>query len=215
MLTGSVNQLAVESGVSDDARALLAQADLADVMMAPAADMFEMGVQVQVLRRGTMFGPRARRLYELYRGYPSLEAIPAPLRATLERDVLHASLDEIWTQTRHFWQQRDPAQLARAEQDRKHRMALIFRWYLGSSSRWAIDGDTTRRTDYQIWCGPAMGAFNRWTAAASSPRPRAQRRADRAQPARGRGRRHPRPPGAHVRRPGARRGVHVRPRRLG
>ncbi|MEE2750637.1 MAG: 2-nitropropane dioxygenase, partial [Myxococcota bacterium] len=20
-----------------------------------------------------------------------------------------------------------------------------------------------RRTDYQIWCGPAMGAFNQWT----------------------------------------------------
>ena len=43
-------------------------------------------------------------------------------------------------------------------------MALIFRWYLGSSSRWAVEGDTTRRTDYQLWCGPAVGAFNRWTA---------------------------------------------------
>jgi trans-AT polyketide synthase, acyltransferase and oxidoreductase domains len=164
VLTGSVNQLAVESGVSDDARALLAQADLADVMMAPAADMFEMDVQVQVLRRGTMFGPRARRLHEVYRGYPSIEAIPAPLRATLERDVLHASLDEIWAQTRHFWQQRDRSQLTRAEQDGKHRMALIFRWYLGSSSRWAVEGTATRRTDYQLWAGPAVGAFNRWTA---------------------------------------------------
>jgi PfaD family protein len=133
-------------------------------MMAPAADMFEMDVQVQVLRRGTMFGPRARRLHEVYRSYPSIEAIPAPLRATLERDVLHASLDEIWTQTRQFWQQRDRSQLARAEQDGKHRMALIFRWYLGSSSRWAVEGDTTRRTDYQLWAGPAVGAFNRWTA---------------------------------------------------
>lgn len=164
VLTGSVNQLAVESGVSDDARALLAQADLADVMMAPAADMFEMDVQVQVLRRGTMFGPRARRLHEVYRGYPSIEAIPEQLRGTLERDVLHASLDEIWAQTRHFWQQRDASQLARAEQDDKHRMALIFRWYLGSSSRWAVEGNTTRRTDYQLWAGPAVGAFNRWTA---------------------------------------------------
>jgi hypothetical protein len=41
-------------------------------------------------------------------------------------------------------------------------MALVFRWYLGMSSRWAISGETSRRTDYQIWCGPAMGAFNRW-----------------------------------------------------
>jgi hypothetical protein len=43
-------------------------------------------------------------------------------------------------------------------------MALVFRSYLGHSSRWAIAGDTARRRDYQIWCGPAMGAFNQWVA---------------------------------------------------
>ncbi len=164
VLTGSVNQLAVESGVSDDARALLAQADVADVMMAPAADMFELGVQVQVLRRGTMFGPRAGRLYEVYREYPCLEELPAAVRGALEREVLHASLDEVWAQTVSFWQRRDPGQLARAAEDARHKMALIFRWYLGSSSRWAVDGDTSRRADYQLWAGPAVGAFNRWTA---------------------------------------------------
>jgi trans-AT polyketide synthase/acyltransferase/oxidoreductase domain-containing protein len=163
VLTGSVNQLAVESGVSDDARALLAQADIADVMMAPAADMFEMGVQVQVLRRGTMFGPRARRLHEIYREYSSVEELPAGVRGALEREVLHASLDEVWAQTVSFWQRRDPAQLARAAEDARHRMALIFRWYLGNSSRWAVEGDTSRRADYQLWAGPAVGAFNRWT----------------------------------------------------
>jgi trans-AT polyketide synthase/acyltransferase/oxidoreductase domain-containing protein len=163
VLTGSVNQLAVESGVSDDARALLAQADLADVMMAPAADMFEMGVQVQVLRRGTMFGLRAGRLYEIYREYSSIEELPPDVREMLEREVLHARLDEVWAQTYRFWQQRDPAQLERAAQDARHRMALIFRWYLGNSSRWAVEGDTSRRTDYQLWAGPAVGAFNRWT----------------------------------------------------
>jgi hypothetical protein len=31
------------------------------------------------------------------------------------------------------------------------------------SSRWAIRGEPARRLDYQIWCGPAMGAFNAWT----------------------------------------------------
>jgi hypothetical protein len=41
-------------------------------------------------------------------------------------------------------------------------MALLFRWYLGSSSRWANTGDPKRTLDYQIWCGPAMGAFNGW-----------------------------------------------------
>jgi len=41
-------------------------------------------------------------------------------------------------------------------------MALVFRWYLGNGSRWAVEGTPDRVQDYQIWCGPAMGAFNRW-----------------------------------------------------
>jgi hypothetical protein len=31
-------------------------------------------------------------------------------------------------------------------------------------SRWAVTGDDARRMDTQIWCGPAIGAFNQWTA---------------------------------------------------
>ncbi len=162
VLTGSVNQAAVESGLSAAGKAMLAEADLADVIMAPAADMFELGVRVQVLKRGTMFGVRATKLYEAYRAYPSLDAIPADLRARLERDVLHATFDEIWAETQRFWQRRDPAEADRAERDPRHRMALVFRWYLGKASRWGIEGEASRRTDYQIWCGPAMGSFNRW-----------------------------------------------------
>jgi trans-AT polyketide synthase, acyltransferase and oxidoreductase domains len=163
VVTGSVNQLAAESGISDDARMLLAAAAEADVAMAPSADMFELGAKVQVLRRGTMFAARATRLYETYRAHPSLAAVPADLRAALEADVLHATFDEVWARTRDFWDSRDPAQTARAERDPKHRMALVFRWYLGRASRWAIEGESSRRTDYQLWAGPAVGAFNRWT----------------------------------------------------
>jgi trans-AT polyketide synthase/acyltransferase/oxidoreductase domain-containing protein len=164
VVTGSVNQVAVEAGISAAAKAMLADADIADVIMAPAADMFELGVKLQVLRRGTMFGPRAAQLYAAYRDHPSLEELPSQLRTKIERDVLRMPIEEVWAQTRQFWQQRDAAEIARAEADPKHRMALVFRWYLGSSSRWAITGDEARRSDYQIWCGPAMGAFNRWTA---------------------------------------------------
>ncbi|MFF0863709.1 PfaD family polyunsaturated fatty acid/polyketide biosynthesis protein [Nonomuraea sp. NPDC003560] len=164
VLTGSINQAAVESGLSDDAKALLSKADMTDVTMAPAADMFEMGVRLQVLRRGTLFAARAARLYEVYQAFDSLEEVPEDQRTRLEREIFRAPLAEIWAQTRRFWNERDPAETARAEHDPKHRMALLFRWYLGKSSRWAISGDHSRRSDYQIWCGPAMGAFNRWTA---------------------------------------------------
>ncbi|MEU2023671.1 PfaD family polyunsaturated fatty acid/polyketide biosynthesis protein [Streptomyces sp. NPDC016469] len=162
VVVGSVNQTAVEAGLSREAKAMLCEADIADVAMAPAADMFELGVKLQVLARGTMFAQRAGRLHAAYRAHGSLEEIPPALRTTLERDVLGASFDETWQRTQAFWEQRDPAEITRAEADPKHRMALVFRWYLGSSSRWAIDGKASRRADYQIWCGPSMGSFNRW-----------------------------------------------------
>jgi PfaD family protein len=82
----------------------------------------------------------------------------------LEREILHAPVASIWSATEAFWRERDPSQIVTAQADPKHKMALVFRWYLGNASRWAITGDTGRRFDYQIWCGPAMGAFNRWTA---------------------------------------------------
>jgi PfaD family protein len=162
VLTGSVNQACVESGSSDAVRAMLAQAEQADVSMAPAADMFEMGVKVQVLKRGTMFAMRAAKLYELYRAHPSLEALPPAERGQLEKNLFRAPLEQVWAQTRDFFLTRDRAQVERAEKDPKHRMALVFRWYLGLSSRWANAGEPTRQVDYQVWCGPAMGAFNEW-----------------------------------------------------
>ncbi len=164
VLTGSINQSAVESGLSDDGKALLAKAELADVVMAPAADMFELGVEVQVLKRGTMFGVRAAKLYELYRAYDSLEAIPAAVRQRLEKEMFQGTLEAEWEGTKTFFQRVDPKQIERAEADPKHRMALVFRSYLGQSSNWAIQGLPNRRMDFQIWCGPAMGAFNAWTA---------------------------------------------------
>jgi PfaD family protein len=162
VLTGSVNQGCVEAGTSEAVGAMLAEAGQADVAMAPAADMFELGVKVQVLKRGTMFPYRAAKLYELYTAHAGYDHIPARQREVLERDFFRGTFDQEWEQTERFFMQRDPKQVERARRDPKHKMALVFRSYLGRSSIWAIHGEPSRRIDYQIWCGPAMGAFNQW-----------------------------------------------------
>jgi PfaD family protein len=162
VVTGSVNQACVESGSSAHTKRVLAQAGQADVMMAPAADMFEMGVKVQVLKRGTLFPTRAQKLYELYKAHDSLEAIPADEREKLEKQVFRKPLAAIWQETETFFRERDPEQIERANNNPKRKMALVFRWYLGLSSRWSNAGEAGREMDYQIWCGPAMGAFNEW-----------------------------------------------------
>ncbi len=162
IVIGTINQCTLEAGTSDCVREMLSLAQQADITMAPAADMFEMGVKVQVLKRGTMFAMRAAKLYDIYRNYESLNAIPADLRETLEKSYLKKRVDDVWNDTKAFFQERDPLQIIRAEKDPKHQMALVFRWYLGQSSKWANAGEPSRKIDYQIWCGPAMGAFNEW-----------------------------------------------------
>ncbi len=162
VLVGTVHQACVESGTSDLARAMLAGADQADTAMAAAADMFEMGVKVQVLKRGTLFAMRAQKLYELYRTYPSFDAVPQSDQATVEKQMLRRPFAAVWADCVTYFQNRDPGQIVRAQNDPKHQMALVFRWYLATASRWATQGVADRQADYQIWCGPSMGAFNEW-----------------------------------------------------
>ena len=162
VVTGSVNQSCVEAAASEHSKSLLAKAEMTDVTMAPAADMFEMGVELQVLKRGTMFPMRAKKLYELYKNYESIEAIPQEELEKLEKQVFRNSIDEIWRQTEEHFNARDPHQIERVKDNPRRKMALIFRWYLGLSSRWSNFGEKGREADYQIWAGPAMGAFNYW-----------------------------------------------------
>ncbi len=162
VVTGSINQACLESGSSDYVRKVLANAGMADIMMAPASDMFELGVKLQVLKKGTLFGMRAQKLYDFYQQYNGIDEIPAKDRAVLEKTVFKDTLENIWQSCVSFFEARDPEQIIRAKGNPKRKMALIFRWYLGLSSSWANSGAQGREMDYQIWCGPAMGAFNDW-----------------------------------------------------
>lgn len=167
VVTGSINQACIESGTSEAVKELLSKVASTDVTMAPASDMFELGVELQVLKRGTLFGARAKKLYELYNRYDSIDAIPEDERAALEKRTFKMTLDEVWNGCVSFFEERDPEQIEKAKGNPKRKMALIFRWYLGLSSNWANAGVPERVMDYQIWCGPAMGAFNEWTKGSS------------------------------------------------
>ncbi|MEI6715291.1 MAG: PfaD family polyunsaturated fatty acid/polyketide biosynthesis protein [Verrucomicrobiota bacterium] len=174
VVTGSINQSAVEAGISPRAKVILSQAGLADCTMAPSADMFELGVKVQVLRKGTFFPQRAAKLYELYTNHTSLDKIPLTEIQKLEKEVFRKPIEQIWQECAEFFTRKDPEELRRAESDPRHKMALIFRWYLGSSSHWPIKGEGDRVMDYQIWCGPAMGSFNDWVAGSFLEKPEAR-----------------------------------------
>jgi PfaD family protein len=163
ILTGSINQSCIEADICEDVKKLLCQAQQADVAMAPAADMFEIGARVQVLKRGTLFPVRAEKLYKLFRSHDNFEDIDEGSKKEIQEKILQASFEDAWASTRAFFQKTgNTKEIERAEKDPKHKMALVFRSYLGLSSKWAIQGDFQRKMDYQIWCGPAIGAFNQW-----------------------------------------------------
>ncbi|MEM6948159.1 MAG: 2-nitropropane dioxygenase, partial [Pseudomonadota bacterium] len=116
VLTGSVNQAALESGLSQSARQLLAKAGPADVAMAPAADMFEQGVEVQVLKRGTLFAMRGQKFYGFYRAGHGFETLPKEDQAWIET-VLGEPFDAAWAKTREYIERVNPAEAERAAAD--------------------------------------------------------------------------------------------------
>lgn len=162
IVTGSVNQTTVEAGTSEYVKEILKDVSMADVVMAPSADRFEFGGMVQVIKKGTMYAQNARKLYEYYKKYDSLEEIPKEEYNRIENKIIKNKLETIWNSTKEYFAKVDPSKINDAERNPKKKMALIFRWYLGKSSKWAVNGDLDRKMDMQIWCGQSLGAFNKW-----------------------------------------------------
>lgn len=159
VMTTAVNQCTVEAGTSDDVKDLLQAADVQDTEPAPAAELFELGGRVQVLKKGVLFPGRANRLYDLWRRHGAWEEIAAPVRARIERDCFGRPFERVYEESvRARW----PLAAAQAEGDPRHRMALVFRWYCERGMELALAGETGERANYQVRCDPSLGAFNRW-----------------------------------------------------
>lgn len=163
ILTGSINQCTVEAGMSADGKSMLQEMDIHDTDYAPAGDMFEMGAQIQVMKKSVFFPARANKLFSLYRHYDSLEDIPERTRLQLEGTFFKKTFEEIWSETASYFRSVNREhEIAKAEANAKHKMALVFRWYFAYSSRIAMEGSGVDRVNYQIHTGPALGSFNQW-----------------------------------------------------
>lgn len=161
VLTGSVNQCTAEAGTSASVKDLLQEIGIHDTGYAPAGDMFELGAKVQVVKKGVFFPARANKLYELYLCRNSLDDIDPKTRAQLETKYFGRSFAEVWEETKGYYRRVSPKVIEAAEERPKQKMALVFKWYFMHSGQLAIQG-ARDQLDYQIPCGPALGAFNNW-----------------------------------------------------
>jgi trans-AT polyketide synthase/acyltransferase/oxidoreductase domain-containing protein len=159
ILTGSINQCTVEAATSDTVKDLLQQINIQDTEYAPAGDMFELGARVQVLKRGVFFPARANKLYTLYCQYGSLNEIDEKTKQQIQEKYFRHSFEQVYEEVKSYYPARE---IEKAEKNLKYKMALIFRWYFGYSTRLALRGDKESVIDFQVHCGPALGAFNQW-----------------------------------------------------
>jgi len=141
---------------------MLQDIDVQDTDYAPAGDMFELGAKIQVLRKRVFFPARANKLYELWRNNAALETIDPATRKQVQEKFFGRSFDEVYNETKSYYLAESPAEIERAEQHPKAKMALVFRWYFIHTMRLAAAGDITQRVNFQVHCGPALGAFNQW-----------------------------------------------------
>lgn len=163
VLTGSINQCTVESGMSDLVKDLLQDINVQDTDYAPAGDMFEIGARVQVLKKGVLFPARANKLYKLYQQYDSLDEIPEKTITQLEKSYFKKPISEIWEETKRYWASKgDQSVILEADRNPKKKMALVFRWYFGYSMGLSFNADLKEKVNFQIHTGPALGAFNQW-----------------------------------------------------
>lgn len=160
--TGSINQCTVEAGISETVKDLLQGINVQDTTYAPAGDMFELGARVQVLKKGLFFAPRANKLYDLYRAHESIDQLDEKTRRQIEEKYFGRSINEVWDETAAYLRQHHPSEYERALKSPKQKMAYVFRWYFVHSTRLAFAGDPAKKLDYQVHCGPALGAFNQW-----------------------------------------------------
>ena len=163
ILTGSINQCTVEAGTSDAVKDLLQDINVQDTDYAPAGDMFEIGAKVQVLKKGVLFAARANKLYALYNQHAGLEEIPEKTLMQLEKTYFNKPITAIWEEVKTYFNRiEQPAEISKAEQNPKNKMALIFRWYFGYTNNLAFEGNMENKVNFQIHTGSALGAFNQW-----------------------------------------------------
>lgn len=162
IVTGSVNQCTTEANTSNAVKDILQEMTIHDTEYAPAADMFEIGAKVQVLKRGIFFPARANKLFDLYNRYASINEIDNKTIVQLEEKYFRKKIEDVYKEIVDFYQKNDPSKIEIAEKNLKFKMSLIFKWYFHYTTQLALKGNPEQKVDYQVHCGPALGAFNNW-----------------------------------------------------
>jgi len=164
ILTGSINQCTVEANTSKHTKKILSELSSEDTCYVPDGDMLESSSAVQVVRKGLYFPARAQKLYDLYRLHNSLDEISLHDKKQVEKHFFNRSFESIFQE---LIDTENSQEIKKANENRKYKMAKIFKWYFKYTQKLSLDGKQQEQDNYQIYCGPALGAFNQWVSGSS------------------------------------------------
>jgi len=80
----------------------------------------------------------------------------------IQEKYFRRGFEEVYAETSNHYLTLMPGEIDRAERNPKHKMALVFRWYFIHTMNLALTGNLDQRVDFQVHCGPSLGAFNQW-----------------------------------------------------
>lgn len=158
IMTGSINQCTVEAATSGFVKEMLSETEICDTAYAPSETLFEFGTKVQVLKKGTLFPVRANKLFQIYQQYESLSEIDEETKIQLENVYFNKTFDEIYESII----EKQPNLAQKAERNQKYKMLLLFKWYLQRGCLLALEEEEEQKVNFQVHCGPSLGAFNHW-----------------------------------------------------
>ncbi len=158
VVTGSINQCTPESGAPSIVKEMLSKSGVEDFDTCPTGDMFNTEAKIQVLKKGTLFSTRAKKLIQVYNKYDSIEEIDEKTKLDIENNYFKNSLDEVY----EVCKRKLPSEILQKGDENPHnKMEIIFRQYFSQSIKHTyIDGKADDSKNFQIYSGPAMGAFN-------------------------------------------------------
>lgn len=159
--TGSINQCTVEAEISDIAKEMMSTINIQDTGYIEEFNENNYNNKIQVLKKGTLFQVKANKLYSIYKKFESIDEIDDKTKRKIEERYFRKSIKEVWDEIKLHYEDR-PEQIMDLEKNPKKKMAIIFNWYYRKSILWAIEGVPEYQIDYQIMCGPSLGAFNQW-----------------------------------------------------
>lgn len=89
-----------------------------------------------------------------------MDEIDEKVKNQIQEKYFKRSFDSIYEDCKTYFKAQGTGEIEKAEKNPKFKMALVFRWYFNYSAMLALTGKEESIIDYQIHCGPSLGAFN-------------------------------------------------------